>query len=222
MRVLVVACHPDDETLGAGGTIARHVMNGDSVQVCVLTDGVGARHNHSAQQKECAAKACAVLGVHDVVFCDLPDQRLDSLPLLDVIHPLEACVADHRPDVVYTHFAEDANQDHRAAFRATLVACRPVPGSSVKRLLAYETASSTEWGGWPATGAFTPTVYVDINQTLDQKLDAMAVYEQAYMSEVKAYPHPRSYEAIVITARRHGVTVGVEAGEAFMLIREIG
>nr|MBA2600389.1 PIG-L family deacetylase [Actinomycetota bacterium] len=129
MRVLVIGCHPDDETLGAGGTVIRHVNQGDDVSVFILTDGVGARHQRKEQQKECAEKACAILGVHDVVFCDLPDQGLDAMPLLDVIRPIEQRVNKFVPNIVYTHFAGDVNQDHRAAFQATTVACRSVASS---------------------------------------------------------------------------------------------
>lgn len=145
MKVLVVAAHPDDETLGVGGTIAKHAELGDEVRVCILTEGATSRHDHVTLQKECASQACQVLGVERVIFCDLPDQRLDALPLLDVIRPLEKCVDEFKPDIVYTHFKEDVNQDHRVAFRATMVATRPVGNNTVKRLLCYETPSSTEW-----------------------------------------------------------------------------
>src|SRR5438094_460783 len=121
MRVLTVAAHPDDETLGAGGTMARLAAAGHQVWVCILTDGVTARHGHTEQQQVCAERAADVLGVAHVVFCGLPDQRLDSLPLLDVIAPVEKVVAELEPEVVLTHFNADANQDHRTAFAATLV-----------------------------------------------------------------------------------------------------
>ncbi|HWL50776.1 MAG TPA: PIG-L deacetylase family protein [Acidimicrobiia bacterium] len=221
MRVLVIACHPDDETLGVGGTMAHHVQNGDEVRVCLLTDGVGSRHKKSDLQKECAEKACATLGVTDPVFCGLPDQGLDGLPLLDIIHPIEAQIDDLAPQIVYTHFKEDANQDHGAAFRATLVACRPMEDTPVERLLSYETASSTEWAG-PFTGSvFSPNVFVDISETLDSKIDAMRAYSHTFTSEVRPYPHPRSYEAIEINARSRGVAAGMKAAEAFMLVREL-
>jgi LmbE family N-acetylglucosaminyl deacetylase len=221
MRVLVVAAHPDDETLGVGGTIARYAERGDEVWVCILTEGVSARHNHVSQQKECALKACEVLGVKRVDFCDLPDQRLDTLPLLDVIRPVEAYVQELRPDVVYTHFKEDVNQDHRVAFQATMVATRPVGDSSVSRLLCFEAASSTEWAP-PLTGSvFAANVFVDISETLTTKLEAMRMYSMTHMSEVPPYPHPRSFEALEIYAKRHGIAVGLRAAEPFMLVREI-
>jgi LmbE family N-acetylglucosaminyl deacetylase len=221
MRVLTIAAHPDDETLGAGGTMALHAARGDEVWVCVLTDGVTARHGHVERQSECAIRAGDVLGVSRIVFCGLPDQRLDSLPLLDVITAIEKCIAEFQPDVVYTHFKEDANQDHRIAFQATLVAARPVEGSSVKRFLCYETASSTEWAAPFSGSVFAPNVFVDITATLETKIEAMRRYADTFSGEVRPYPHPRSYEAMEAYAKRHGAAAGMGAAEPFMLVREL-
>lgn len=218
-KVLVVAAHPDDETLGAGGTIARFARQGSEVWVVVMCDGVTTRHLAVGPQKECAARACKVLGVRNVVFCDLPDQRLDTLSLVDVITPIERCVADLRPDVVLTHFKEDVNQDHGIVFRATMVATRPSPGSTVQTVMCFETASSTEWAAPFPGSTFAPNVFVDMTATLDKKVEAMSMYADTHVSEVRPYPHPRSLEAIEIYAKRHGVTVGVEAAEPFMLVR---
>jgi LmbE family N-acetylglucosaminyl deacetylase len=221
MRVLTVAAHPDDETLGAGGTMARLAAQSHEVHVCILTDGVTARHRHVGRQQECAIRACDVLGVHDVVFIGLPDQRLDSLPLLDVITPIEKCVGEIRPDLVFTHFKEDANQDHRIAFQATLVATRPTPGSCVATVLCYETLSSTEWAPPFPGSVFSPNFFVDISATLPVKLDAMRAYEQTFAGEMRPFPHPRSYQALEACGRRHGATAGVDAAEAFMLVRHV-
>jgi len=221
MRVLTVAAHPDDETLGAGGTMAGLAADGHEVWVCILTDGVTARHGHIEQQQECARRAADVLGVAEVVFCGLPDQRLDTLALLDVIAPIEKCVAQLQPQVVLTHFMEDANQDHRAAFRATVVATRPTAGASVRKVLCYETASSTEWAPpFPGT-VFAPNVFVDIAGTLEKKLGAMREYENTHSGEMHPFPHPRSYEALEAYARRHGAASGLMAAEPFMLVRQI-
>jgi LmbE family N-acetylglucosaminyl deacetylase len=157
VRVLTVAAHPDDETLGAGGTMARLAAQGHEVWICILTDGVTARHAHVEQQKECAIGAADVLGAANVVFCELPDQRLDSLPLLDVITPIEKCIGELQPEIVFTHFKEDVNQDHRTVFQATMVAARPVEGTSVRQLLCYETASSTEWAPPSRAASSVPT-----------------------------------------------------------------
>jgi LmbE family N-acetylglucosaminyl deacetylase len=221
LRILAVGAHPDDETLGAGGTLALHAGRGDDTFVMILADGVTSRHNEVALQERCARRACTILGVQDVVFGRLPDQRLDALPLLDLITPIEDCIRRCRPDVVLTHFAQDANQDHRAVFRAVLVATRPVPGSGVRSVLCWETASSTEWAPPFPGSVFSPNVFVDITSTLSVKLRAMAAYAETHVSEVREYPHPRSYRALSAAARRHGATAGVRAAEPFMLVREI-
>jgi LmbE family N-acetylglucosaminyl deacetylase len=218
-RILVVAAHPDDETLGAGGTVARFAKQGSEVWVCLLCDGVTQRHSQVALQRQCAERACKVLGVHEVVFCDLPDQGLDTLTLTDVITPIEECVAKLRPHIVLTHFKDDVNQDHRVAFHATMVAARP--GGSLRSLLCYETGSSTEWAPPFSGSVFSPNVFVDINDTLAQKVKAMSMYAHTHVSEVKPYPHPRSYEAIEVYAKRHGVVAGMGAAEPFMLVRSM-
>jgi N-acetylglucosamine malate deacetylase 1 len=220
MRVMAIAAHPDDETLGAGGTLASHAERGDEVWVCILTDGVTARHDATELQQSCAVRAGDVLGVKKVAFCGFPDQRLDTFPLLEVIRPIQEYVDELQPHVVYTHFKDDPNQDHRVAFQATLVATRPLASSSVKRVLCYEAASSTEWAAPFPGSAFTPNVFVDITDTLVVKQEAMRSYADTEDSEVRPYPHPRSYEAIDAYARRYGVMAGMHAAEAFMLVRE--
>jgi N-acetylglucosamine malate deacetylase 1 len=221
MRILTIAAHPDDETLGAGGTLAQLAAGPHEVHVCILTEGVTARHRHVELQQECAVRACEVLGISNVVFCGLPDQRLDSLPLLDVITPIEKCVEEIRPDLVFTHFSQDANQDHRIAFQATLVATRPLADTSVATVLCYETASSTEWAPPFPGSVFSPNVFVDISTTLPVKLEAMRAYERTFAGEMRPFPHPRSYEALEACCRRHGATAGVPAAEAFMLVRHV-
>jgi N-acetylglucosamine malate deacetylase 1 len=221
VKVLTVAAHPDDETLGAGGTMAKLAAMGHEVWVCILTDGVTARHRHTELQKECAIRAADVLGVANIVFCELPDQRLDSLPLLEVITPIEKCIGELHPEVVFTHFSQDANQDHRTVFEATLVAARPVEGASVRRLLCYETASSTEWAPPFPGSVFSPNVFVEITGTLPRKLEALRSYEGTHSGEMRPYPHPRSYEAIEAYAKRHGAAAGVHAAEPFMLVRQV-
>jgi LmbE family N-acetylglucosaminyl deacetylase len=221
MRVLTVAAHPDDETLGAGGTMARLASAGHEVWICILTDGVLARHGHTERQQLCAERAAERLGVGRVVFCGLPDQHLDALPLLDVITPIEKCADELEPDIVFTPFQQDANQDHRAAFAATLVATRPVPSSSTRRVLCYETASSTEYAAPFAGSSFSPNVFVDITSSLTVKLAALREYENTFTGEMHPFPHPRSYEALRAHARWHGSSVGVAAAEAFMLVRQV-
>jgi len=220
-KILVIAAHPDDETLGAGGTVARYAAEGSEVWVCIVCDGVTARHDESGQQRKCAEDACEILGVSRVVFCNLPDQRLDGLSLIDVIAPIQACVDEFGPEIVLTHFKEDVNQDHRVVFEATMVATRPSPAQVVRTVMCYETASSTEWAAPFPGGVFAPNVFVDVAATLDRKVEAMACYANTHVSEVKEYPHPRSLEAVEIYAKRQGVVVGARAAEPFMLVRGV-
>ena len=159
--------------------------------------------------------------MNHVSFAGLPDQRLDSLLLLEVIEPIQQLVNELRPQVVYTHHRGDANQDHRAVFVATLVAVRPFGDNPVERVLCYEVASSTGWGPPFAEWAFLPNVFVDIAATLDTKLRAVDAYLETFQSEVRPFPHPRSHEAVRIYAHQRGVSVGMHAAEAFVLIREL-
>jgi LmbE family N-acetylglucosaminyl deacetylase len=221
VRVLVVAAHPDDETFGAGGTIVRHAQQGDEVCVLFLTEGVSARHGKKAMQEKAARKACAALGVPQVRFAGLPDQRLDQLPLLEVIRPIQEVCAELQPHVLYTHHRGDVNQDHRAVFAACQVVARPVPGSCLERVLCYEVASSTEWGPSFAESAFVPNAFVDIDATLETKLRAVDAYRETYQSEIRPFPHPRSPEAVKAYARSRGISVGLRAAEAFVLVREV-
>lgn len=221
MRILVVAAHPDDETCGMGGTIARYSGEGAEVYVCILSDGVTVRHQEVKRQRECARRACHVLGVKEVFFHDLPDQRLDQVGLLEVVRPIEKHVSELKPQIVFCPPWEDVNQDHRAAFEATMVAARPVPGSPVQCVLSYEIPSSTEWS--PATIAvFKPNVFLDISDHMEQKLSAMREYASAYASELKAFPHPRSLEGLRVYAQQRGISVGLPCAEAFHLFRAIG
>lgn len=220
MRILVVAAHPDDETLGAGGTMAWHAARGDQVWVCILTDGVTSRHNEVELQAECARRACDTLGVKRLVLVGLPDQRLDTHCQLDVITPIESCIEEFEPEVVLTHFPGDVNEDHRIVSRATMVATRPLAGSSVRRVGAFEVPSSTDWAPPVPGSVFTPNLFVDITETLDTKLAAMNNYADAHFNEMRDFPHPRSVEGLTAYARRHGAISGMLAAEPFMLLRE--
>ena len=223
MTVLVVAAHPDDEALGCGGTIARHAADGDDVFVAFLADGVTSRSpgaDHSAgvfRRQDAARSAARILGVRDVRFGDLPDNRLDTLPLLTLAQAVEAVIDDVGPTTIYTHFAHDLNVDHRMVHEAVMTAVRPQPGSRVSTVLTFETASSTEWRTPQAVTAFTPDWFVDITDTLDLKLQAL----DAYAEEMRPWPHPRSREAVGHLAHWRGSTVGRVAAEAFVLARHI-
>ena len=222
--VLVIAAHPDDEALGCGGSIARWADEGASVHLTFLADGIGARNPESAEAREALARrrtaaesAAKTLGAVSVEFDDLPDNQLDSVPLLQITQRVEACIEAHRPDTVVTHHAGDLNIDHRRVHQAVMTACRPQRGHPVRTILCFEVASSTEWQP-PGSGVpFEPGWFVDISTTLPRKLAAL----YTYAAEMRDWPHPRSREGVEHLARWRGATVGCDAAEAFMLARYI-
>jgi len=225
-RVLVLAAHPDDEVLGCGGTIARHADAGDRVQVLIVAEGATSRQqqrdrNQATEELSALAQAAQqageILGAQGVELLDLPDNRLDSLDRLDLIKQIEECIARHQPQVVYVHHAGDVNVDHRRLHEAVVTACRPMPGQPVRRLLSFEVASSSEWQPPGSAPPFQPNWFVDISAQWPRKREALA----AYATEMRAWPHARSLEALEHLARWRGAQVGVEAAEAFCLLRQL-
>jgi N-acetylglucosamine malate deacetylase 1 len=219
-NVLVVAAHTDDEALGCGGTIARHVAEGDTVYAVFLADGVTSRPDADAAQLEhrnsAAAKAHESLGIKKAYMLGFPDNRMDGIPLLDIVQRLEEVLEKVRPEIVYTHHFGDLNVDHRITHQATLTACRPVPRASVKEIYAFEVLSSTEWNT-PGVSPFIPNVFVDISDYLDAKVAALRAYEL----EMREAPHSRSIENAIRLAELRGNTVGVKAAEGFSLVRAL-
>jgi LmbE family N-acetylglucosaminyl deacetylase len=225
MRVSVVAAHPDDEVLGCGGTVARLRREGHDVSFLILGEGATSRYDHRAAAvteevsllERDARSAARLLDVDDVRFGGLPDNRFDSVPLLDCVKIVEHLIEEVEPAAVYTHHPGDLNIDHLVTFRAVMAATRPIAGHSVRDVYAFEVASSTEWAFGRLEPVFRPSVFVDISETLEANIAAM----EAYRSEARAWPHPRSPEALQAIARRWGSVAGLDAAEAFELVRSI-
>ncbi|MCK4650922.1 PIG-L family deacetylase [Candidatus Babeliales bacterium] len=222
-KVLVIAAHPDDEILGCGGTVAKHAKNGDIVNVVIIAEGVTSRYekiNIKKREKELSElsksshKANEILGVSSLKLFDFPDNKMDSIIRLDLIKKIEGCIDKFEPSIVYTHHFGDLNVDHRRVHEAVVTSCRPIPGHSVKRILFFEVASSTEWN--PST-LFSPNWFVDISGTLDCKLKAL----EAYKTEIRDFPHSRSFKALKSLAEWRGASVGLFAAEAFILGRNL-
>jgi LmbE family N-acetylglucosaminyl deacetylase len=225
MTTLVIAAHPDDEVLGCGGTIARLAAEGETVCIAILGEGITSRQPQRLKANALSVKTLSershqvakMLGATDVFNYSLPDNRFDTVPLLDVTKIIEELVSRVKPDVVFTQHGGDLNIDHVVTFRATLTATRPMAGGKVRAVYAYEVASSTEWALGQFEPRFHPNVFFDISETLEKKISAM----QSYESEVRCFPHPRSAEALRASAQRWGSVVGVAAAEAFQCVREL-
>lgn len=223
--VLVIAAHPDDEVLGCGGTAARLVQEGREVHFAILGEGITSRHaQRDAAHRDPLARlhrqahaAARRVGVKDVHLHQLPDNRLDTVPLLEVVKLVELLIERIQPEIIYTHHAGDLNVDHGIIHRAVLTATRPIAGQPVREIYAFEVPSSTEWAFQRIEPSFRPNVFVDITGTIEAKVAAMECYE----SEARKFPHPRSPESLRAIATRWGSVVGCVAAEAFELVRSI-
>jgi methionyl-tRNA formyltransferase/LmbE family N-acetylglucosaminyl deacetylase len=220
-RVLCIAAHPDDETLGVGGTLALHAEAGSEVAVLIMSEGEDEKlvdTPRCATRRDCALQAAKVMGVSDVVFHDFPDQRLDAVPFIELIKVIEAALEAYRPTVVFAHHGGDANTDHQTVFKAVYAACRPMTrlGSGVQRLLTFETPSSTDQAPQVADYVFNPTTFIDVEPVWERKLEALACYP----TELIGGRHPRSYSYIEALGRVRGGHSGYLLAEAFVSVRE--
>jgi LmbE family N-acetylglucosaminyl deacetylase len=220
MKVLVIAVHPDDETLGCGGALLRHVTCEDEVHWLLVTsasepDFSAEVVSKQIQQVEAVKLAYPFRALH---WLKLPSTRLERLPLLNVVIAVRNVVADFRPEVVYAPNRSDVHSDHRVVFSAVQAVLKSFYMSSlgVKRALMCETISETEAAPALPENAFFPNVFVDISPFMERKLEIMNLYQ----TELQPEPMPRSLSAIRAQARFRGATIGVEYAESFMLMRE--
>lgn len=224
-KVLVIAAHPDDEILGCGGTMAKHVKEKDKVHTLILGEGETSRSSkrnlvHSKSKLNSLQKqmllANNALGVHNTKILKLPDNRFDSLVLLDIVKKIEKVIFNYKPDIIYTHSSKDLNQDHKITNQAVLIACRPQGKFKVKKILFFEILSSTEWQN-SESNMFKPNYYINISKFIDQKLEALSFYK----TEIREWPHPRSMEGVMTLSKYRGSQVGFLNAESFYLAREI-
>jgi len=225
-KVLVVCAHPGDEILGCGATLALHVRQGHRVRVLVLGDGLTSRVKSVEKAKdvvdldvieEQGREALKALGVQEVEYLRFPDNRFDTVPLLDLVKEIEKVKRKFYPGFVYTNSPFDLSVDQQKTSHAVATAFRPLPGDNRTRLLCFEVASSTEWNVNGDQNAFTPNYFVDVSATLPMKIKSF----EKLRFEVRPWPHPRSTRSIEHQARIRGASVGVSAAEAYMLLRGV-
>jgi LmbE family N-acetylglucosaminyl deacetylase len=217
-KILVIAAHPDDEVLGVGGTIPLLKRQHASIDLVIATDGSSTQYTGDEkllkQKFFEASEAARILGIDNVIKFSFPDMRLDTVAHADINKEFESLIKSNNYDTVFVQDKGDINMDHKQLFHSALVACRPHPHQSVKSLFSYYVNSSSEWGGLESTRLFSPNVYIDITETIELKLKAM----EAYKTELRSYPHPRSIRAIKTSAEYFGNHVGYEFAEPFKLI----
>ncbi len=223
-RVLVSIAHPDDEVLGCGGTIAKHIDQGDEVFCIAMTDGVGARilkKNTRAinDRKKAALNASKKLGFKWLYDCceNFPDNGLDSIKLLDIIRVIEKAKKKVNPHIVYTHDFNDLNIDHKLVSDATMTAFRPHEGEICESIFAIEIPSASDYGAYKNSLNFIPNHYVDISKTWTKKFNAL----KCYGDEMKKYPNSRSVKGLEILAKYRGTQVGMHKAEAFKVLRQL-
>ena len=221
MRILVISAHPDDETLGCGGTLLKHRAAGDALFWMVTTEAYEPKWSAEAirakaREVEAVAKAYGVAAVHALGF---PTARLDTVPQAELIERMQRVVAEVKPEVIYCVHEGDVHTDHRAVFAAISSVLKPMHMAryGVRRLLSYETLSSTDAAPPLEDRMFRPAVFSDVTSQIERKLEIMALYQ----TERQPYPMPRAQESIRALARYRGATIGIEYAEALMLCREI-
>ena len=216
--VLVIAPHPDDEVMGVGGTMARLAAEGREVIVAIVTKGEPPAFSEAfvEQGRREALEAHELLGVRKTLFLDgAPAALVDTIPRSRLNAVVGEAFREVDPEIAYVPFIGDLHVDHRLIAEAALVAARPDRSHRLRKVLAYEALSETNWNAAPLTPAFHPNTYVEITPWLDRKLEAM----RCFASQLRPFPHERSIETLEALATLRGSTAGFAAAEGFMLIR---
>ena len=235
MKILVIVAHPDDEVLGMGGTLKKLSNKNHDIKIVFLATGISARRSEkftnetkykidkslTKKMKEQIKKlrldaktALKILGIKDIEFFNFPDNEMDKISNLEITKTIESIIKKFNPEIIYTHTKNDINVDHRAIFNATITATRPTTKLNVKKVICFEVPSSSEWN---FGDTFSPNIFVEIKKELSYKTKAI----EAYKTELKKFPHPRSAKALDVIAKRWGTVSGFDAAEAFELIREL-
>jgi LmbE family N-acetylglucosaminyl deacetylase len=227
-RIMVVVAHPDDEVLGLGATINLLSRSYNCIiRAIILGEGITSRSDQRnveewekplAIHKQNILAAQKTVGYESVGIYDFPDNRFDSVDLLNIIKVIEKEKLQFSPDIIFTHHGGDLNIDHQRTFESVITACRPLTEEKVKTIITFETFSGTEWQASSDPRQFIPNMFVSVSkENMTAKINAMEKYE----FEKRPFPHPRSPKAMEIVAQRWGIAVGTEYAEAFIIIRSI-
>ena len=220
-NILIIVAHTDDETIGCGGTICKHIEDGYRVFAMSFTDGISSRSVKSINLKKArhlsAKQVSKFLGFKWIKNLNFPDNQLDKIPILKIIKEIEKIKYKLKPSIVYTHNFSDLNIDHKLIAEATLTAFRPTPDSKLAELRTFEVPSATDYSNIKHRKNFVPNLFVDISRFWKKKNDALKMYK----SEIKKKPHSRSLEGIKNLAKLRGNQSGLKIAEAFEIIRKI-
>lgn len=227
-KIMIVVAHPDDELLGLGGTMHRLIHEANvKTHVVILGEGITSRsekRDAKIWQKELEvhkaniSKAQKSIGYHSVSIYDFPDNRFDSVALLDIVKIIEKEKEQFQPEVIFTHHGGDLNIDHQRTFEAVITAFRPMENEKGRTIITFETPSGTEWRASSDPKHFIPNLFFEIKE---ENIAAKVKGMESYEFEKREYPHPRSPKALKIYAQQRGITIGCEFAEAFCLIRDI-
>jgi N-acetylglucosamine malate deacetylase 1 len=219
-KILVVAPHPDDETLGCGGTILRHKYDNDEVHWLIIT-GITEKDGFSKEKivtrDSEIEQVSRIYNFNSTTRLEFPTTKLDEVPMSQLVNSISNVVNSIKPTIIYLPYRGDIHTDHKYVFDAMIACTKWFRYNSIKRILSYETLSETEFGINPDNNFFRPNVFVNIKDFLEKKVEIMKIYE----SEISEFPFPRSIEAIEALAKYRGIMAGVQYAEAFMLLKEI-
>ncbi len=227
-KIMIVVAHPDDELLGLGATMHKLIQETNVItHVVILGEGITSRSDTRDTNKwrtelevhhNNILKAQKAIGYHSLKTYDFPDNRFDTVALLDIVKVVEKEKESFQPDIIFTHHGGDLNIDHQRTFEAVLTACRPLKNEIVKTIISFETPSGTEWRASSDPKHFIPNLFIEVNkQNIEMKIKGMESYE----FEKREYPHPRSSQSLTIQAQRWGIAIGSEFAEAFYVVRSI-
>lgn len=217
--VMVIAPHPDDETFGCAGTLLKHKMTGDRIHWLIVTrmdESIGFSENQVSDRDHLISQVSKKYGFDTVSCAGLITSRLDEYPLAEVIGKIGKSIASVLPEVIYLPYRGDVHTDHRIVFDAVASCSKWFRFNSIRRVLAYETLSETDFGINPDTNGFRPNVFVDISSHMQSKLELVDMYS----TELGEFPFPRSPEAVRALSSLRGAAAGCTSAESFMLLKE--